>query len=168
MKTRHHLTFVILTAIVILMSGCLPSPYYQKSETIPRYNWDYSHKPTFRFDITDTTANYQSYLIIRHTQAYPFSNIWMLIYVKSPGDTIVRKERVNVVLAETSGKWLGRGMDEIWEQHMLLKLSDSIHFNKPGTYEMAFEQNMRVNPLPEIMTIGLRVEKTGKRVPNLN
>lgn len=84
----------------------------------------------------------------------------MLLYIKVPGDTIIKKERVNIVLAEPNGKWLGRGMDEIWEQRMFLKLSDSFRFNKLGTYQIAFEQNMRVNPLSEVLNIGIRVEKT--------
>jgi hypothetical protein len=35
-------------------------------------------------------------------------------------------------------------------------------FNKPGVYELMFEQNMRMNPLPEILQVGLRLEKVDK------
>jgi gliding motility-associated lipoprotein GldH len=159
-----HRIFIISFFFVCALTGCLPSPYFQKVETIPGYNWDYNFKPVFKFDITDTMAAYQAYFIIRHTQAYPFNNIWMLINIKAPGDTLVKKERVNIVLAEANGKWMGRGMGEIWEQRMYMKLGDSILFNKIGTYEVSFEQNMRINPLPEILNVGLRVERTGERI----
>lgn len=79
--------------------------------------------------------------------------------VKTPGDSIVKKARVHIVLAEPSGKWLGRGMGEIYEQRMKFSLGDSITFRKPGTYEVSLEQNMRINPLPDILNVGLRVEK---------
>lgn len=36
-------------------------------------------------------------------------------------------------------------------------------FEKAGIYEIRFEQNMRTNPLPEILDIGLRVENSGHK-----
>ncbi len=164
----HCLKNVYGYCLLVLMlsgafAGCLPSPYFQKVETIPGYSWYYNFKPTFRFDVTDTMATYQTYFITRHTQAYPFNNIWLMINIKTPGDTVVKKERVNIVLAEPSGKWMGRGVGEIWEQRMFMRLSDSTLFTKLGTYEISFEQNMRINPLPEVLDIGIRVEKTGYR-----
>ncbi len=84
------------------------------------------------------------------------------MYIKSPGDSIIKKERVNVVLASPTGKWLGRGFGTIYEERVVLALGDSVKFNRKGTYEIALEQNMRVNPLPEILHVGLRVEKFGQ------
>lgn len=130
---------------------------------MPQNEWSYSVRPKFKFEITDTTTTYQPIFIIRHTQAYPYCNIWLWLHVKTPGDSIGRKERVNITLAEPTGKWLGRGMGEIYEQRMKIKFSDSISFSRPGTYQVSMEQNMRVNPLPEILHVGLRIEKTGIR-----
>ena len=142
-----------------LLAGCLPSPYYQSQEPIPQNAWNYNFKPSFTFNITDTTVNYQPYFIIRHTQAYQYNNIWMWLYIKTPGDSIAKKERINIVLAEQSGKWLGRGMGELFEQRMRVSLGDSIDFHKAGTYTISLEQNMRINPLPDIMNVGFRLEK---------
>lgn len=119
--------------------------------------------PAFTFDISDTTTTYQPYLIIRHTQAYPYCNLWLWLHIKIPGDTTTRKERINITLAEPTGKWMGRGMGEIYEQRMPLKLSDSTRIGKAGTYTISLEQNMRINPLPDVLNVGLRVEKTGLR-----
>jgi gliding motility-associated lipoprotein GldH len=158
MRLLKH--FVLFCILLQLLSGCISSPYFQQTAPIPKYAWSYDYKPTFKFNIEDTNYLYQTYFIIRHTQGYPFSNIWLLVDVKFPEDVAVRHERVNIQMAEPSGKWLGRGIGEIYEQRLLLKLSDSLLFRRKGTYEVAFRQNMRVNPLPEIMDIGIRVEKT--------
>ncbi len=87
--------------------------------------------------------------------------MWM--YIKTPGDSIATKARINITLAEASGKWLGRGMGEIFEQRMPISLGDSVNLSKAGTYEVVIEQNMRINPLPEVLHVGLRVEKTTVR-----
>jgi gliding motility-associated lipoprotein GldH len=151
--------FCLLFISFCFFIGCLPAPYYQKEEVIPQNAWTYNFNPSFSFDITDTNADYKPYFLIRHTQAYPYCNVWVWVYVHTPGDTAVKKERINITLAETSGKWLGRGMGEIYEQRMPIDLGDSIKFDKPGTYKVSMEQNMRINPLPEVMNVGLRVEK---------
>lgn len=152
---------------VLFLAGCLPSPYYQKDFTIPRNQWAYQFKPSFKFEITDTNATYNLYFIIRHTEAYPYSNIWMWVYTKQPGDSAFQKARIEIPLAETNGKWLGKGMGEIWEQRLPMTRDGApMVFNKAGTYEMQFEQNMRVNPLPEVLQIGMRIEKKDGRTQN--
>ena len=155
--------FYLLILAFCFFTGCMPAPYYQKEEVIPQNAWAYNYKPAFTFDITDTTTVYQPYFLIRHTQAYPYCNVWVWLYIKTPGDTVIKKERINITLAETTGKWLGRGMGEIYEQRMPIYLGDSLIFNRQGTYKISMEQNMRINPLPEILNVGLRLEKLGPR-----
>lgn len=155
----RNLIFII--AVCLFFAGCLPSPYYQKQESIPQNAWNYNFTPVFKFDVLDTQAHYQPYFLIQHTQAYPYSNLWMWLYIKTPGSNTVRKERVNIVLADPAGRWKGRGMGAIYEERVYLDLGDSVTFNKPGTYEIKLEQNMRVNPLPEVLHVGLRIEMPG-------
>ncbi len=152
---------VLLLLLCCVMGGCLPSPYYQKQESIPQNQWSYNFNPTFKFDITDSSAHYRPYFIIQHTQAYPYSNLWMWMYIKTPGATTIKKERVNVILADPTGRWKGRGMGAIYEERVLLDLGDSVKFNRNGTYEIMLEQNMRINPLPEILHVGFRLEMVG-------
>ena len=103
-------SIVLLLLLCCVLGGCLPSPYFQKQEAIPQNQWKYDFKPKFKFEVTDSTAHYQTYFIIQHTQAYPYSNLWMWMYIKTPGDSIIKKERINVMMADPSGKWKGRGM----------------------------------------------------------
>ena len=153
--------FLLILLACGLLSGCIsfPAPYFQKQEPIPKNAWNYNFRPLFKFNITDTTIRYQPYFIIQHTQAYPYCNLWMWLYIKTPGDSIIKKERVNVTLAGPTGKWLGRGLGAVYEERVALNLGDSVKFNRSGTYEIALEQNMRVNPLPEVLHVGFRVEK---------
>jgi hypothetical protein len=54
-------------------------------------------------------------------------------------------------------------MGEIYEQRMPISLGDSVNLSKPGTYTIEMEQNMRINPLPDVLHVGLRVEKVVPR-----
>lgn len=157
MKVSAQLIVAILFAG--LLSGCLPSPFYQKQEAIPKNAWNFTFRPVFKFDISDSTARYYPFIIIQHTQAYAYSNLWLWLYIKTPGDSIIKKERLNLTLAAPDGKWLGRGLGAVYEERIPINLGDSVHLKKPGTYEIALEQNMRKNPLPEILHVGLRIQK---------
>lgn len=141
----------------------MSSPYYQKQYSIPGNEWKYTNQQVFKFNVTDTTDDYDMQFLIRHTQAYPYSNIWLIVQVKPPGDTVYKRTRVEIPLAEPAGKWLGRGMGEIWEQRMPLNMStEQPAFDIPGTWEIKLGHNMRINPLPEVLQVGLRIEKRTK------
>jgi gliding motility-associated lipoprotein GldH len=171
-KLARNIAVLLVAVSGLCFSGCLSSPFYQNDQTIPQFQWGYNNQPAFSFEITDTTALYNLYFIMRHTDAYPFSNIWIWVHTKAPGDTVFNKSRLEIPLAEASGKWEGRGMGEIWEQRMPITRpfsdeddSKAVYsqrlFRKAGRYEIKFEQNMRVNPLPEVLQVGLRIEKAG-------
>ena len=158
----RNISFVFL--IAVLLTGCMPSPYYQQTYPIPENAWNNHFIPTFKFEIPDTNAAYKMFFLIRHTDAYPFSNIWLVVSIKQPGDSTFQKVRMEVPLAEQSGKWLGNGMGEIWEQLMPVNYQMneggiSKFLKKKGKYEIKLEQNMRLNPLPEVLQAGLRIEK---------
>jgi gliding motility-associated lipoprotein GldH len=154
--------FVFVILCLLLLNSCMTSPYYQKTVTVPQNEWGYNFQPSFHFEITDTSSYYNLYFLIRHTDAYPYANIWLNIYTKEPSEKTFQQSRIEIPLAETGGKWLGRGMNEIWEQRMAITRNDApMIFKKKGVYEIRLEQNMRINPLPEVLNVGLRVEKIG-------
>ena len=49
-------------------------------------------------------------------------------------------------------------MDDIWELRKSITRGP-FKFNKAGTYKFSVAQVMRENPLPEIISIGVRVER---------
>jgi gliding motility-associated lipoprotein GldH len=154
----------ILAFCSALMAGCLPSPYYQKQYSIPQNAWKSQFQPSFKFEVSDTAARYDLSFLVRHTEAYAYSNIWIFVYLKQPGADSFQRTRIEIPLAEPSGKWMGRGMGEIWEQSMPIAADDNaMVFNKKGTYEIKLEQNMRIDPLPEVLQVGLRVEKKPRK-----
>ena len=129
---------------------------------MPKNQWGYDFKPVYHFNIDDTAAGYQLSFLIRHTEAYPFNNIWVMLDTKGPGDTTFRPMRVEVPLAAASGQWLGRGMGELWEQRVAINsVGNPAFFQRKGEYTIRMSHEMRRNPLPEILQVGLRIDKLG-------
>jgi gliding motility-associated lipoprotein GldH len=155
---------LILLVAASLFSACVPSPYYQKSVSIPGNKWSQQFRPEFAVDIDDTTSFYSLEFLVRHTNAYAYSNIWLWVYTKKPGDTTFEKTRIEIPLSDASGHWLGNGMGEIWEQRRMITAPDDPEIlKKKGRYLIRFEQNMRDPLLADVLHVGLRVSKGNKK-----
>ena len=83
---KRSFQFILALLLASGMCGCLPAPFFQKEVSVPQYSWNYTFKPSFTFDIQDTAAAYRPFFVIRHTQEYPYSNIWVLLHIKAPGN----------------------------------------------------------------------------------
>jgi gliding motility-associated lipoprotein GldH len=95
---------------------------------------------------------------VRHTDAYEFNNIWVNIFTRVPGDSTMRKQQLDLKLATDEKGWLGSGMDDIFE-HRILITAQPEQLTKAGVYTFRLENIMRIDPLPGVMNVGIRVEK---------
>ena len=124
---------------------------------IPLQSWFYNNKPSFTFTITDTSASYNIYIVLRHTDAYTYNNLWLALSSQAPGDTI-RSQNINLELGNDTKGWEGTGMDDIFEIRKNIT-PGPVPFKKAGNYTFTIAQIMRENPLVHILNVGIRVEK---------
>lgn len=150
---RHFLSLVTCT---LCLTSCTPIDLYEKSVAIPQHAWKNSFKPTFTFTIKDTSSLYQLFLVLRHTEKYNYTNIYITLYTLLPGQDTAMKIRRDLTLATNDKGWLAKGMDDIYEHRIELGDPQTL---KAGTYTFTLEQIMREDPLENILDVGLRVEK---------
>lgn len=147
------LNYIILFVIVCLAS-CQTLDVYEKTAFFKKHDWSSAEKPSFTFEIKDTTVPYNIFFVIRHHDAYHFKNIWVNLDVKDPDTTYTIKREFTLA---NNTQWLGTGMDDIIEQRM--PFSDKPYPLKKGTYTFTLQQVMREDPLQNVMAAGIRVEK---------
>jgi len=147
--------FVILLTSFILTS-CTTVDLYEKTVSLPNHEWKGDYKPEFSFTVTDTTAPYQVFFVIRHTEKYNYNNIWVNYYYQPPNDTL-HKEPREFQLATNEKGWLATGMDDIYEHR--IKLAPDAGKLKAGSYKFILENIMREDPLKEVLNVGIRIEK---------
>ena len=130
---------------------------FEKKVTIPAQAWYYNNKPVFSFTIIDTLAAYNIFVVLRHTDAYKYNNIWLSIGSQVPGDSM-RYQNIDITLGTDAKGWKGHGMDDIFELRKNIT-PGPLPFKKPGRYTFSIAQIMRENPLKHIFNVGIRVEK---------
>lgn len=153
---RLDLLLIAFTAISLITS-CKPIDVFEKNTVIPKYEWRSDFTATGNFLITDTVSAYNIYLVLRHTDAYAYNNIWLNIGLQAPGDSLY-KQKVDLKLGDDANGWEGTGMNDIWEVRKLLN-GQPRRFKQAGSYYFHISQIMRDDPLPNIMSVGLRIEK---------
>ena len=153
-----RLLFTVLTGS-LLLSACQKIDLYEKVAPIPDHNWQSTYRPSFTFKITDTTAAYQIYVLLRHNNQYNYNNLWVNLHTQSPDGT-VSKAQYELPLATAEKGWLGTGMDDLYEHRIALTpINQNFYFKKAGEYTFTLEQIMREDPLENVFNVGLRLEK---------
>ena len=154
MKQKNF--FFTLIFVVLLLTSCGKPRVFEKNIKIPNYEWDAKNILRFEVPITDTVSDYNMFFNVRQASGYSFSNLYLFFTVHSPAGTAER-DTVEIKLADETGKWLGEGLGDIWDNKILFKKNS--RFPAAGTYVFDMEQAMRVNPLSYIMDAGIRIEK---------
>ena len=150
---KHQpISAVVMMAILISIS-CDRGMVYDHFETMEEGTWSWRDAREFKVEISDTTSFHNIYLQVRHTVEYPMSNLYMFVYVKSPKGQML-KDTVNIQLAETDGKWIGKGSGHLKELSLLYR--KKTRFGEQGVYTFTLEQGMR-NPELPVTDIGIRI-----------
>jgi gliding motility-associated lipoprotein GldH len=148
---------------MILFMGCQSIDLYERSVSIPDQEWKSSFRPSFSFEVKDTAAAYQLYIILRHSNRYAYNNLWVNLTVQLPDSSARRFEQIELPLAAGEAGWLGSGLDDIYEHRIAIVLDpEKFNTRKPGKYSFILEQVMREDPLHEVYNAGIRLEKKAR------
>jgi gliding motility-associated lipoprotein GldH len=167
-KSFHHyvltrdlqpVTLAYIFLLVVCCCSCEKNRTYEKNVSIEKYSWDSKVAPAFTVDIRDTSQLYNIYVNVRHNDEYPFQNLWLLVTTQFPDSTASRRIEIN--LADDEGKWYGEGIGDIWDYRS--QIQENALFDRPGKYTFTLAQNMRQDPIPGIMAVGIRLENTGMK-----
>ena len=152
---KNKIAFILLS-IFFVLSACETKQLFEQSTIYPNHNWPSKQATKYQFMVTDTAASYKIFFVIRHHNAYHYKNIWLDISMKSPTN-IITKKVANLNLADDARGWLGSGMDDIYDQRIPLTAAP-VQLNR-GINEISVQHTMREDPLDNILSTGIRVEK---------
>lgn len=153
---KHWFKFFLVLYIAIFISACQTIDLYEQVTSYPDHQWASKQINQYQFKISDTNALYNMYFVIRHHNAYHYKNIWLQVNTQAAGDSL-QKQTININLADDMNGWMGAGMDDIYDHRVLIN-------TKPmklplGAFKISTQQIMREDPLQNILTTGIRVEK---------
>lgn len=131
--------------VIVLLTGCTGKTVFSASESLPAEGWHKDSVLSYSFDIQEE-AHYDVLLYIRHTERYPYQNMWLFL----DNDTI------EFYLADQRGRWLGNGAGRLKEMPVLYQQNIVL---PAGTHTLNIRQGMREDVLSGVSDVGVRIDK---------
>ena len=143
--------------LIYITAACNSNRIYEKNIKFSDRIWHKDTAASFRFDIMDINTNYKFYFNLRNTILYPYQNIYLSYTLEDTLGNVYNSDLTNINLFNSkTGEPYGQGMGDIFDHQYLV--IDNYQFNNPGIYIFRIKQYMRMDSLPEIMSVGLRIE----------
>ena len=153
MKRLGWVVFVALLAL-----GCDTKAVYNEYTDIEDGKWSIRNAPSFTFEINDASAPYNLYYNLRNSLSYGYYNLYLTRYLRdATGKELESRLDELILMDPKTGKPNGDGLGDLFDHKFLIKRN--YRFPKPGSYTMQIRQYMRQDPLLNIMSVGITVEK---------
>lgn len=141
----RKIVVLILTAISLI--GCVQPSVYSDYRSVPVMGWDQDSVLTYTWSIDDTASAYRILIDVRHTEFYPFQNLWFFI----------NQDTIEFYLADERGQWLGKKHNGYVEMPVLYE--EAYKFDSIGEYTMTIQQGMRAERLRGVSDVGVIISK---------
>lgn len=153
----QRLYLLALCLIGLVLVSCQKDSYYHHSETIPAKGWDLNQTLYFQDSLRENVPERMHFEVsIRHTNMYPYQNLWMYIRTKA-SDGTNRLDSINWTLSEPSGRWLGSGWGSLYS--LTQRLPDLDIKKSFGTrwFSVEIQHGLQDLTLPGIEDVGIHL-----------
>lgn len=161
-KSKYWMPFLVL---VISIMSCDSKRVFDEYQSVLGV-WDKDNAIEFKLMPPDTTKAYNLFINLRNTDAYKFSNLYLIVEFNYPnGKTL--KDTLSYAMARKDGTFLGTGFSDIKENKLWYKGHEvPFVFEENGEYRVSIQQAMRengrvngVDKLEGITDVGFRIEQ---------
>lgn len=161
-KSKYWMPFVVL---VISIMSCDSKRVFDEYQSVSGA-WHKDKAIEFKLVPPDTTKTYNLFINLRNTEAYKFSNLYLIVELNYPNGKAL-KDTLSYAMARKDGTLLGTGFSDIKENKLWYKGHEApFVFEETGEYRVSIQQAMRENgrvsgidKLEGITDVGFRIEQ---------
>jgi gliding motility-associated lipoprotein GldH len=150
-----------ILATVLLLTACREDIVYSRfvsvsdAETpVSPKGWHMDSAVHIQYSIPDANASYQVLVYVRHTEHYPYQNMWLFI-----GDS-VRQDTIEFYLADDRGQWLGDKHHGFIEMPVLFE--ESKQYADTTVQHLFIRHGMRDSVLRGVTEVGVEIIRNGE------
>lgn len=144
---------ILILITSLLLVGCQGDIVYTVFKSLPNVGWEADSSLCYQPVITDSVADYQMLITIRHTDVYPYQNLWLFVDIEQDS-LLLTRDTIECYMANERGEWLGGGLS-IHELPLLY--SDNYQFTNSGEHQISITQGMREDTLVGIKEVGVKI-----------
>ena len=148
---------ILFLALFFIVSGCDSRRVFEGKKDFRENYWVFNDPAEFEFQIEDTDKSYDLLFNIRNTAKYKYQNIYLQYYLEDSTGRLLSNDLKNIQLFhKITGVPMGKGLGDILDIEKVFL--EKYRFEHPGLYRLRIDQFMRQDSLPDVLSVGLRVE----------
>lgn len=150
--------YTLLLVLILALCSCDDQRLFEENKSLDTEFWYVDSLMTFGFGVSDISTSYNLYANFSHSSEYNFHNLYYKYLLTDSTEKELVSELVNIHFYDPkSGKPLGSGLGDVFDHRHLIV--EDYKFEKPGYYKLSFQQYMRTDSLPDIVSVGARIER---------
>jgi gliding motility-associated lipoprotein GldH len=149
--------------LITLFISCGDTAITGDTVAIQGNNWQVKDAAIFELPVLDSLKQYNSFVIVRNNNNYPFSNLFLIVSLHYPHGKIT-VDTLEYKMARPDGTWLGTGIGAIKESKLFYK--ENFSFKEAGNYSLHITHAVRnngevqgVSYLEGVTDVGYRIEE---------
>ena len=110
-----------VAAAMLIMTACTSKPVMPHAQfvNIPSHGWQQDLPLAFTPSYDDSTLTCDFKLTIRHDNSYSYRNLSIAVDIIA-ADSTVRRQQVNMPLADEYGNWTGGGFGALYQASVVI------------------------------------------------
>lgn len=158
-------SYLGILLLILVCFSCDSNRVFDAYQSVPD-QWHKDSIISFKVAPPDSIKPYNLFVNLRNTNAYKYSNLFLIVEMDYPNGKVV-KDTLEYVMAAPNGELLGEGFTDVKENKLWFKGYNSpFIFNESGEYTVNIQHAMRENGkvngieyLDGITDIGFRIEQ---------
>jgi gliding motility-associated lipoprotein GldH len=143
---------------VFIFIACRGDELVNEKQSMGEIGWIQKNKVEIPFEITDTSRAYDMQVAIRQTNTYSFYNLYFISEILNEEEKSLKKAEAEAIFYDAkSGKPKGSGLGDMYSHSYTI--FKNLKFPKTGKYRIRLQQNMRMDTLEGIVSIGASLVK---------
>jgi gliding motility-associated lipoprotein GldH len=154
MKIRILLSILILSLFAL---SCNKNRIFEEHNTnFPKFRWDKSNIVDFNPDIKDKNYDYKIFIAIRHIAGFQLKDINVKLEIISPSGEETTKD-YTLPLFDKNNESLSDCAGDYCDLESMVE--NNFKFKETGKYKFRISHQMSINPIPNVMEVGLIIDK---------
>ncbi len=144
---------VAMAAALLALSGCDGAPAYDRYRPVSMAGWERADSVTFDVGPVDRPGTYPVEVGLRTGASFPFTGLCLVVKTSIHPSGKLRVDTLDCDLSAVAGKGVSRFQYAFPLGSLRLGAGDSLH--------VSVRHAMRMDPLPGVSDVGLRVARPG-------
>lgn len=142
--------------MLLLLFACQRANTYQKIFHLENHQWPEIAVIDFTFEIGNAAQAYDIFLLLKNTPSYPYQNLYITYSLKNDTERLLKEELINCPIFDAkTGNPLGQGLGST--KNLKFLIATHHYFSHEGMYSLKLRHSMRINKLPGLQAIGIKV-----------